>query len=271
MNTETMTILQMLLGGPGEPTPSGRAIHWHADPRVKIDFIYTDEERQTIPFVKYTDAQGRVREYATPGTTPEQLAKGTARTMDCVDCHNVVAHRVSTTPEQAVNAALAAGQIDRQLPFVKREAVRLMKASYQTSDEATRVIDEDLRKFYMSRGHAVDEKVTGAVTALQAIYGRSVFPIMKVTFGTYPDNIGHITSSGCFRCHDGSLTAKDGSTIGADCEYCHKMIDPRVGDLISAPFGLHLSRELRLEYHSFRRHDWLRVDASPAYNAATGP
>ena len=48
---------------------------------------------------------------------------------------------------------------------------------------------------------------------------------MKVTFGTYPDNIGHMTSSGCFRCHDGSLTAKDGSTISADCEYCHKQID----------------------------------------------
>ena len=77
-NTETATILQMLLGGPGAPTPSGRAIHWHADPRVKIEFIFTDSERQTIPFVKYTDAQGRVREYAAQGTTPEQLAKGTA-------------------------------------------------------------------------------------------------------------------------------------------------------------------------------------------------
>ena len=31
-NTETATILQMFLGGPGAPTPSGRAIHWHADP-----------------------------------------------------------------------------------------------------------------------------------------------------------------------------------------------------------------------------------------------
>ena len=73
---------------------------------------------------------------------------------------------------------------------------------------------------------AVDAQVTGAVAALQAIYRRNVFPAMKVTFGTYPDNIGHITSSGCFRCHDGSLTAKDGSTINADCEYCHKQIDP---------------------------------------------
>ena len=42
-NTETSTILQMFLGGPGAPTRSGRAIHWHADPRVRIEFIFTDE------------------------------------------------------------------------------------------------------------------------------------------------------------------------------------------------------------------------------------
>jgi nitrate/TMAO reductase-like tetraheme cytochrome c subunit len=224
-NTETTTILLMFLGGPGAPTRSGRAIHWHADPRVRIEFIFTDGERQTIPFVKYTDAQGTVREYAAQGTTPEQLAKGTWRTMDCVDCHNVVAHRVAPTPEQAVDTALAAGRIDRGLPFVRREGVRLMKSSHSNSDEAARVIDEDLRKFYASRGRAVDAQVSGAVTALQEIYRRNVFPIMKVSFGTYPDNIGHITSAGCFRCHDGSLAAKDGTTINADCEYCHRQIE----------------------------------------------
>ena len=126
----------MFVGGPGAAASSGKAIHWHADPRVRIEFIYTDHERQTIPFVKYTDAQGSVREYAAEGTTPEQLAKGTWRTMDCVDCHNVVAHRVVPTPEQAVDRALAAGQIDRGLPFVRREGVRLMKSTYQTGDEA---------------------------------------------------------------------------------------------------------------------------------------
>ena len=60
------------------------------------------------------------------------------------------------------------------------------------------------------------------MTSLQNIYRRNVFPVMKVTFGTYPDNLGHITSSGCFRCHDGGHTAKDGTTISAECEYCHK-------------------------------------------------
>ena len=224
-NTETATILQMFIGGPGAPTPSGRAIHWHADPRVRIEFIFTDVERQTIPFVKYTDAKGTVREYAIEGTTPEQLARGTWRTMDCVDCHNAVAHRVSPSPEQAVDRAIGAGQIDRGLPFVRREAVRLMKASHATPDDAARAIDQELRAFYTSQGRAIDDKVTGAVSALQTIYRRNVFPTMKVSFGTYPDNLGHTTSNGCFRCHDGSLVAKDGTSINADCEYCHKQIE----------------------------------------------
>ena len=168
--------------------------------------------------LNFCDADGA------PVLCPRYLNRQHSATL-CVDCHNVVAHRVAPTPEQAVDAALAAGRIDRGLPFVRREAVRLMKSTYQTSDEAARVIDEDLRKFYTSRGRAVDAQVTGAVTALQTIYRRNVFPIMKVTFGTYPDNLGHMTSSGCFRCHDGSLTAKDGTTINADCEYCHKQIE----------------------------------------------
>jgi nitrate/TMAO reductase-like tetraheme cytochrome c subunit len=224
-NSETSTILQLFLGGPGAPTPSGRAIHWHADPRVNIEFIYTDVERQTIKFVKYTDAQGRTREYAAEGTTPEELAQGNRRAMDCVDCHNVAAHRVAPAPEQAVDAAITAGRIDRSLPFVRREAVRLMKASHETPDAAARTIDTELRKFYADRGRSADAQVAGAITALQDIHRRNVFPDMKVTFGTYPDNIGHTTSAGCFRCHDGSLVAKDGSAIGSDCEMCHKQLE----------------------------------------------
>jgi len=40
-------------------------------------------------------------------------------------------------------------------------------------------------------------------------------------FGVYPNNLGHITSNGCFRCHDDGHTAADGTTISGECEYCH--------------------------------------------------
>jgi len=226
-NTETTTILQMHVGGPGVPTPDRPAIHWHADPRVQVEYVFTDAGRQTIPYVRVTDAQGRVREYTADGATPADVAKGQRRAMDCIDCHNVVAHRVAATAEQAVDHAIETGSIPRGLPFVRREAVRLMKASHATEDEAVRAIGDGVQQFYASAGSGTDTAVASAVTSLQNIYRRNVFPVMKVSFGTYPDNLGHITSSGCFRCHDGGHAAKDGTTISAECEYCHKQIEPR--------------------------------------------
>jgi hypothetical protein len=49
-----------------------------------------------------------------------------------------------------------------------------------------------------------------------------VFPDLKVTWGTYPNNLGHMDFPGCFRCHDGSHTAGDGKTITQDCNACHE-------------------------------------------------
>ena len=226
-NTETTTILQMHVGGPGVPTPGGRAIHWHADPRVRVEYVSVDAPRQTIPYVRLTDARGQVREFTADGAKAADIAKGQRRTMDCIDCHNVVAHRVAPTPEQAVDRAIASGRIPRGLPFVRREGVRLLKASHTTEEAAGRIIEDELRQFYTSTGRGANAEVAGAVTSLRNIYRRNVFPAMKVTFGTYPDNLGHITSVGCFRCHDGSHTATDGTTISAECEYCHTQIEPR--------------------------------------------
>jgi hypothetical protein len=146
--------------------------------------------------------------------------------MECSDCHNTVGHPISPAPERAVDRAIADGRISRQLPFVRREGVRVLKASYPGEDEAAGAIDRDVRTFYQSRGGAIDQQaVAQAVAALQDLYRHNVFPPMKVTWGSYPDNKGHMTSTGCFRCHDDTHAAKDGSKISADCEYCHKQIE----------------------------------------------
>jgi radical SAM superfamily enzyme len=59
---------------------------------------------------------------------------------------------------------------------------------------------------------------------------------MKVNWGAYPNRNGHITSTGCFRCHDDSHADKSGATISADCDYCHKQIDVAAARLaVSAP------------------------------------
>jgi hypothetical protein len=221
-NSETETVLLMHVGGPGRPTAAGRAIHWHADPSVRIEYIATDNARQTIPYVKVTDARGRVKEYTVKGTTRQQLSRGEHRVMDCVDCHNTIGHRIVPTAEKAVDLGLASGRIDRRLPFVRREAVRLVKLGHSRQDTGLIAIERGLREFYKSRNDPADQqRLARAISVLQDTYRHNVFPTMKVTWGTYPDNRGHVTSNGCFRCHDDSHLAGDGSTISGECEYCH--------------------------------------------------
>ena len=59
---------------------------------------------------------------------------------------------------------------------------------------------------------------------MKNVYERKVLPAMQLTSVVYPDNVGHVTSNGCVRCHDGRAAA-DGSKISDDCEYCHKQIE----------------------------------------------
>jgi NapC/NirT cytochrome c family protein len=221
-NSETMTILQMHLG---RASPSGRAIHWHADPAVRVEYVATDAEGQTIPYVRVTDAKGQVKEYVTADAPAGIGAGGNLHTMDCMDCHNTVGHPISPTAEKAVDGAIAAGLISRKLPFARREGIRLVNASYPNQEAALQAIDRDLRKFYGSQSSVDQQEVERTVAGVREVYRRNVFPTMKVTFGAYPDHRGHMTSNGCFRCHDGGHTAKDGSMINADCEYCHKQIE----------------------------------------------
>ena len=222
-NAETMTVLLMHVG---RANATGRAIHWHADPSTRIEFASADPARQTITYVRLTSPGGQVKEYFAEGAAGQPVAEEALRRMDCVDCHNMVGHRIAPAPEQAVDAALAGGDIGRALPFVRREGVRLLKASYASGDEAAQKIDEGLRRFYSAQSGTIDaQALSRAIRAVQDGYAHNVFPTMNVTWGSYPDNTGHLASPGCFRCHDGSHTAKDGSTINSDCEYCHRQVE----------------------------------------------
>ncbi len=223
-NTESATALTLHLGGPN--TPGGRGIHWHANPDLRIEYVYTDEERQKIPWVHVTRPDGSSEEFVAEGVTRGQAPAGTQRRMDCIDCHNVVAHRIEASAENAVDRAIASGSVSTSLPYVRREAVKLVQAKYDTTDAALSAIDQGLRGFYKAQSGQVDAAaLERAVTALKTVYQRNVFPVMNVTFGTYPNNLGHTSSPGCFRCHDGSLTTKSGTSIPSDCETCHKMLE----------------------------------------------
>ncbi len=226
-NTESITTLQVHVGGGSERLGIAQGIHWHMNVANEVEYIATDDKRQVIPWVRVKDRFGNVREYTAEGAKPEALARGERRRMDCMDCHNRPSHPMAATPERAVNQLMARGDIPKTLPFARRETVKALKASYPTQERATEEISRTLRDFYrsqfpteyMSRRQEVEKAVNGAID----IYRRNVFPEMNVAFGTYVNNIGHMDFPGCFRCHDDSHKTKDGKAIGQDCEACHKI------------------------------------------------
>jgi len=220
-NTESTTTLRLHVGGGSRRLGGGSGIHWHMNLDNRIDFIAGGEREEVIPYVRVTDRQGQVREYFAEGTTREQIAGKPVRRMDCMDCHNRPAHTFDVSPERAVNAALADGRIPRQLPFVRREAVNAVRETYQDKQAALAEIARRLTRFYDERGGVDPALVRRAIAATQDVWATNVFPAMRVTWGTYPNHIGHVDSPGCSRCHDDSHKTADGKVISQDCELCH--------------------------------------------------
>ena len=225
--TETATAMRVHVGGGSAQTGVATGIHWHMNIANEVYYKPSDDTRRVIPYVRVKDYTGAEREYYAEGATEQSVATNPqqVRRMDCVDCHNRPSHPFSPSPERAVDAAIAAGELTRTLPFVRREAVAALKENYPdtaTADQqiATRLTDfyqKQLNDQYSTRRPDVDR----AILVAQRVYGRNVFPRMKVTWGTHPNNIGHIDSPGCFRCHDDQHKTKDGRVIRQDCELCH--------------------------------------------------
>ena len=98
-----------------------------------------------------------------------------------------------------------------------------LKDAYPAQPEALAGIEARLRRYYANQPAPQASTLTRTIRGVQEIYGRNVFPEMKVGWGTYPNNIGHVFSTGCFRCHDDNHKARDGSVVKQDCDSCHAM------------------------------------------------
>ncbi len=220
-NTQTKTTLLLHVGGAKAGTGQGKGIHWHANVNNVVEYVATDDSRETVSYVRATRADGTVREYFAEGVTAEKIAGQPRRRMDCTDCHNRPAHTYAASPEREVDAALGEGLIDAKIPFVRREAVRALSATYPSRDAALPQIEETMRAALKSGQD--EQALRRAIDVTQGIYRRSVFPEMKITWGTYPNQRGHTVSNGCFRCHDEAHTTREGLAISQDCETCHAM------------------------------------------------
>jgi len=216
--TNPVYSVRMLLkvGGADESHGPREGIHWHMNVGNKIEYIATDEGRQKIPWVRMTDRQGVVTEFKSASFT-NSTANYTVRRMDCMDCHNRPAHMLES-PNNAVNLAMALGNIDATLPFIKTNAVFALLQPYTNQTQALQKIATFLAGQYPN-----EPKVRPTIDAVQQIYKDNFFPEMKASWKFYPDNIGHKDWPGCFRCHDGKHVASDSKRMikANDCNACH--------------------------------------------------
>jgi hypothetical protein len=226
-NTELKTVLLLRVGGLQGRESHG--IHWHVDPSNQIRYR-SDELRETIYEVELTLADGTVKTFLPGGSAngdAEQGGHGQWRVMDCVDCHNRPTH-IYRLPEEAVDLAIQAGKISRELPYVRREGVRALQAEYASHEEARAGIAGEISAFYAENypdlAAARAELIEQAGRVFGDTYCENVFPAMKVTWGTYPDHIGHEQFEGCFRCHNDEHRTAEGEVISQDCDTCHSLL-----------------------------------------------
>jgi hypothetical protein len=123
-----------------------------------------------------------------------------------------------------VNISLETGRLDPALPFIKKAGVEALVAPYRTEEEAREKIAAFIRDFYARRYPEVattrKESIDRAIDELRAIYGRSIFPLMRADWRVHPDNIGHMMFDGCFRCHDNKHAGAAGA-LPKGCDVCH--------------------------------------------------
>jgi nitrate/TMAO reductase-like tetraheme cytochrome c subunit len=249
-NTREFVGLMIRPGG-GDAFDVGRSVHWH----VLSNFTYLspDPNSEVIDYVTSTRDDGTVVEYiaqdkisVAENVRPDiDALRAVDRniTLNCYDCHNRVGHDIPN-PRVGLDYRLSTGVIDPSLPYIKREGMRILWSGFPDEAAAESEI-ERLDDFYRANYPDVyatkGAQIAVAQEEIKLLYRLTATPAMKVTAGTYPNNIGHLDWPGCFRCHDGGhfKVVNDKATkevIPSSCNTCHTF--PQLGPAVaSLPLG----------------------------------
>lgn len=244
-NTRQMLALALRPVAAGDGS-GARGVHWHVD--QKVEFASSEEGDGTIDLIRVTGKDGSEKIFlardqvsVSSDVRPDierLLKEESPRQMECTDCHNRVGHGIPR-PDRAVDELLAAGRISPDLPWIKRDAVDLLNKDYPSVDDADAAIAR-LRQVYAAKYPLVlkmrSDEVNQAVKEIQLAYRLVATPAMKVTAKTYPNNLGHVSSPGCFRCHGGGhyRVVKNRLTpekVPWACATCHTF--PEAGPSVS--------------------------------------
>jgi hypothetical protein len=261
-NTQSKIYLIMKTGGGAKREGLGRGIHWHIVNRV--EYYPVDELDQEIPYVRVYNEDGTTTEYIDieSGFDAASMDESQLVAMDCVTCHNRITHEFSF-PEESINVAMARGQISPEIPEIHKRAVVTLSFEYDSRQAAFDALD-GLENYYKNTdyypGH--EAQVSSAIQTLKDIYDRTAFHEQEIDWTTYPNNLGHVNSPGCFRCHDGKHLDDQQQAIRLECNVCHSI--PVVSGPDDFVTNIEISRGTEPESHL--NPNWISL-----HNQAFGP
>ena len=232
-------------GSPGTAQTTG--IHWHMNIANGVEYIARDSVNQDIPWVKVTNHKtgvSRVYNDTENPLTPEEINSLPKHRMDCMDCHNRPTH-IFRSPSYSVNLALLTERMDPGLPNIKQNGVDVLIAGYKSTEEAMTRIEQKMWVLYDPENYPdtviSNATVEQAIKTLKNIYTTNFFPEMGVQWDVYVDNIGHLDSKGCYRCHAGNHQTEDGKILTRECIACHTIMSqgpPDQMEIADNPEGL---------------------------------
>jgi len=227
-NSLVKTALVIKTGGGTSREGKGYGIHWHVE--NKVEYIATDSLKQNIPWVQVTNEDGVKVTYIEKEKEldTEQIETMEKRVMDCIDCHNRASHYIPN-PDRALNEAIAAGSISRDIPWVKKNFLALLQQRDLRDakfEQEIKILNEMYQEQYSGLGDTILED---AFDELRQIYRQTVYSDMEINWRTYPDGLGHKDFPGCFRCHDGQHVTESTTVdparkvIRKECNLCHSV------------------------------------------------
>ncbi|HEX5827652.1 MAG TPA: NapC/NirT family cytochrome c, partial [Candidatus Limnocylindrales bacterium] len=152
-NTRQFVGLMIRPGG-GDVFDVDRGVHWH----VVRDLTYwtPDEDAASIDYIEAEQEDGSIAQYIAQDkiTVAEDVEPDIAAIKDvekatdmtCYDCHNRTGHAIPN-PRVGLDYELSTGGVDATLPYIKREAMRVLWAGYPDQETADAEA-EKLRGFY---------------------------------------------------------------------------------------------------------------------------
>jgi mono/diheme cytochrome c family protein len=192
-----------------------------------VEYYSTDPLNQIIPYIRVYNDDGTTTEYVdiTANFDPSTIKESDLKVMDCITCHNRVTHDFRP-PADSVDEAMGTGLISPTIPEIRKKGVEVLGVSYTSQAEAMSGIaglENYYTQYYSDFYNKNTQLISSAIKDLQDIYNQTVFVDQKVDWTTHPNNLGHINSPGCFRCHDGKHLDVQKQAIRLECNLCHSI------------------------------------------------